>query len=39
MLNEAGPEACLSGYDSVDPATVGRLALAYGDINRDGTTN
>jgi hypothetical protein len=39
MLAEAGEEACREGYDTTDPALVGRLALGYGDINEDGTTN
>ncbi len=39
MLAEAGEDACLEGYETTDPATVGRLALGYGDINRDGTLN
>lgn len=39
MLREAGEAACLAGYGSTDPAMVGRLALAYGDINRDGSLN
>lgn len=39
MLREAGAEACQAGYGTVDPEWVGRYALSYGDINRDGTTN
>lgn len=39
MLAEAGEEACRSGYQTTDPETVGRLALAFGDINDDGTLN
>ncbi len=39
MLAEAGAEACQSGYQTTDPVMVGRLALSYGDINRDGTLN
>lgn len=39
MLREAGEDACLSGYETTDPEWVGRLALAYGDINPDGTLN
>lgn len=39
MLAEAGEEACQSGYQTTDPVEVGRLALEYGDINRDGTLN
>jgi len=39
MLREAGEDACLSGYGTTDPEWVGRYALMYGDINRDGTLN
>lgn len=39
MLAEAGPEACQEAYDTTDPAMVGRVALMWGDINRDGTLN
>lgn len=39
MLREAGVEACQSGYGTIDPEWVGRYALMYGDINRDGTLN
>jgi hypothetical protein len=39
MLREAGEEACQSGYGTTDPEWVGRYALDYGDINRDGTLN
>lgn len=39
MLAEAGEEACRSGYQTTDPAEVGRLALAFGDINTDGSLN
>lgn len=39
MLAEAGEDACQSGYQTTDPVEVGRLALAYGDINTDGSLN
>lgn len=39
MLAEAGEEACQKGYLTTDPEWVGRYALSYGDINRDGTLN
>ncbi len=39
MLKEAGPEACQSGYQTIDPESVGRQAIAFGDINPDGTLN
>lgn len=39
MLKEAGAEACRSGYQTTDPECVGRNALAFGDINKDGTLN
>lgn len=39
MLKEAGAEACQNGYGTVDPEWVGRNAIQYGDINRDGTLN
>jgi len=39
MLAEAGEAACESGYQTTDPEWVGRQALLYGDINRDGTLN
>jgi len=39
MLAEAGEDACQSGYGTTDPYWVGRYALGYGDINRDGTLN
>lgn len=39
MLAEAGEEACQAGYETTDPEWVGRYALQYGDINRDGTLN
>lgn len=39
MLAEVGVEACEAGYGSADPEWVGRSALAYGDINADGTLN
>lgn len=39
VLAEAGVDACREGYQTTDPALVGRLALGYGDINPDGTLN
>lgn len=39
VLEEAGEEACLAGYLTTDPEWVGRYALSYGDVNRDGTLN
>ena len=39
VLAECGKDACMSGYGTTDPATVGRLALGYGDIEEDGTLN
>ena len=36
MLEEAGEEACLSSYTTIDPYWVGRYALGYGDIDRFG---
>lgn len=39
MLRECGKEACQKGYLTTDPEWVGRYALSYGDINRDGTLN
>lgn len=39
ILKEAGEEACKEGYDTTDPDRVGRLAIAFGDIDRDGTLN
>lgn len=39
MLKEAGEQACLAGYGTTDPEWVGRHALAFGDINPDGTLN
>lgn len=39
MLTEAGRDACLTGYGTVDPEEVGWFALAYGDIDVDGTLN
>ena len=39
MLKEVGEEACLSGYETIDPYFVGMNALAYGDIDEDGTLN
>lgn len=39
MLAEAGEDACMSGYGTTDPEWVGRYAIQYGDMNRDGTLN
>jgi hypothetical protein len=39
MLNQFGDAACQAGYGTVDPEWVGRNAVQYGDINRDGTLN
>lgn len=39
MLQVAGEEACESGYQTNNPALIGMLALAYGDINPNGTLN
>jgi hypothetical protein len=40
MLEKHGEAMCYTGYKTVDPAEVGRLALdVYKDINPDGTTN
>jgi len=39
VLSEAGVDACRAGYDTTDLALVGWFALAYGDINEDGTLN
>lgn len=39
MLKEAGAEACKKGYGTTDPEYVGRYALQYGDINKDGALN
>lgn len=39
VLAECGPDACREGYGTVEPAAVGRAAIAYGDVNADGTLN
>ena len=39
MLEKCGKEACQKGYGTTDPEWVGRYALQYNDINRDGTLN
>lgn len=41
MLAKVGAKACLEGYkmSDPDPEWIGRYALQYGDINRDGTLN
>ena len=39
MIKEAGAEACRAGYGTADPEYVGRYALQFGDINKDGTLN
>lgn len=39
MLEQAGSEACQSGYGTIEPDLVGEAALAYGDINADGSLN
>jgi hypothetical protein len=39
MLREHGAAACQEAYDTVDPEWVGRTALSFCDINRDGTLN
>lgn len=39
MLREAGAEACQRGYGTTEPEWVGRYAIQYGDIRRDGTLN
>lgn len=39
MLEKFGEEACRKGYGTTDPEWVGRYALQYRDINRDGTLN
>lgn len=39
MIAEVGETVCLNSYDTNDPAMVGRVALGWGDINPDGTTN
>ena len=39
VLSEIGAEECQSAYLTIEPEWVGRYALNYGDINRDGTLN
>ena len=39
VLSAVGEDACLSGYGTDDPEMVGWFALAYGDIDVDGTLN
>lgn len=41
MLATFGKEACANGYkiDASDVEEIGRQALLFGDINRDGTLN
>jgi hypothetical protein len=39
MLEQAGEQACQDGYGTTDPEWVGRYALDFGDIRRDGTLN
>ena len=39
MLDTVGVQSCLNGYQTEEPEWVGRNALAYGDINADGTFN
>lgn len=39
MIATAGLPACEQAYQSTDPAMIGRVALGWGDINTDGTTN
>ncbi|WP_104133054.1 hypothetical protein [Cryobacterium sp. M91] len=40
MVAAVGIDACISGYGtSTDPAEIGQAALAYGDINWDGSLN
>ncbi len=39
MLKEFGQDACLRGYQTIDPEFFGRNAIAFGDINPDGTLN
>ncbi len=36
VLAAFGADACQSGYKTADPEYVGRYALAYGDITKDG---
>lgn len=39
MLEKCGAEACKKGYGTTDPEWVGRYAIDFCDINRDGTLN
>jgi hypothetical protein len=39
MLRRCGAAACQAGYGTTDPEWVGRYAVQYGDIQRDGTVN
>lgn len=39
MLDELGEEDCQEAYSTTDPEWVGRTALSWNDINRDGTLN
>lgn len=39
MIAEVGESVCINSYESADPVYVGRMAIAYGDINEDGTLN
>lgn len=39
MLDNYTIEELQAGYDTADPYWVGKYALAFGDINEDGTLN
>jgi hypothetical protein len=39
MLATCGSASCQKGYGTTDPEWVGRYALDYCDINKDGTLN
>lgn len=39
MLDTVGAEVCQAAYQTTDPEWVGRYALDFGDINRDGSLN
>lgn len=39
MVNRVGIELCEAGYGTRDTALIGEAAIAYGDINWDGTLN
>lgn len=39
MLKEHGAYKCFEAYGTTDPRWVGRYALDWKDINRDGTLN